>query len=277
VAAAAAAIYSVVNIIIAYGRTDREKRARVRVNHVRLQATRCGVRARPNVYAVCICVYARARARVTWLEPGLLRLSEVRQHRPHVRTRTHNGRIVSGRRAAAVVLLQGYIPRAPNAAAASSYTARAFSLNRYATPRARARPVRRSDPKNQCRPPRRTTTITAATHTLTYTTRIDTNGRRRQANQFSTYTTLRARRSASAAGRRRRRRLSWWERSRRRRQRARARVCVKRRRSRRPARHRWPLVIGKLPALFVARDTERVRRNRINQTRARALCAHTRT
>lgn len=64
-------------------------------------------------------------------------------------THTHNGRIVSGRRAAAVVLLQGYIPRAaPNAAAAaaaaassssSSYTARAFSLNRYATPRAGAR------------------------------------------------------------------------------------------------------------------------------------------
>jgi len=57
-----------------------------------------------------VCVCARARAQVTWLWPGLLRLSEVRQHRPHVRTRTHNGCIVSGRRAVAVVLLQGYIP-----------------------------------------------------------------------------------------------------------------------------------------------------------------------
>jgi len=46
---------------------------------------------RPYIYIyvcvyVCMCECVCARAQVTWLEPGLLRLSEVRQHRPHTHT-----------------------------------------------------------------------------------------------------------------------------------------------------------------------------------------------
>jgi len=227
---------------------------------------------------VCVCVCARAQ--VTWLEPGLLRLSEVRQHRPHTHTQWLYSKWPARRGGCSSSRLY---TRAPNAAAASSsYTARAFSLNRYATPRARARPVRRSDPKNQCRPPRRTTTTTA-THKNTHShvhlhtrTRLalirtddddDDDDATAAGKPVFDYTDSTrgdggGYRGGSARG-------GGYN--------APARVCVKRRRSRRPARHRWPLVIGKLPALFVARDTERVRRNRINQTqaRARALGTHT--
>jgi len=226
---------------------------------------------------MCVCVCARAQ--VTWLEPGLLRLSEVRQHRPHTHTQWLYSKWPARRGGCSSSRLY---TRAPNAAAASSsYTARAFSLNRYATPRARARPVRRSDPKNQCRPPRRTTTTTAThknthshvhLHTRTRLALIRTDDDDDDATAagkpvFDYTDSTRGDggggyRGGSARG-------GGCN--------APARVCVKRRRSRRPARHRWPLVIGKLPALFVARDTERVRRNRINQTqaRARALGTHT--
>jgi len=219
---------------------------------------------------VCVRASVCARAQVTWLEPELLRLSEVRQHRPHTHTQWLYSKWPARRGGCSSSRLY---TRAPNAAAASSssYTARAFSLNRYATPRARARPVRRSDPKNQCRPPRRTTTTTA-THKNTHSyvhlhtrTRLalirtdDDDATAAGKPVFDLYDSTRGDGGGYRGGS------------------ARgggcivpARVCVKRRRSRRPARHRWPLVIGKLPALFVARDTERVRRNRINQTQARA-------
>lgn len=119
---AAAAIYSVVNIIIAYGRrTDRPReespssgqsrpitgnevrstRKTERVSRVRMCVCVCT--------CACVCVYVCvcARAQVTWLESGS---SDCRKSGNTVHTRTHNGCIVSGRRAAAVVLLQGYIP-----------------------------------------------------------------------------------------------------------------------------------------------------------------------
>lgn len=164
--------------------------------------------------------------------------------------RAHNGiYVISGRRAA-VVLLQGYIIR--------GRPPRARSLSTGMPHLARVQ----SDPKNQCRPPRRRRRLHNESYrTLYYTHVTHTNGRSRlpRALAAAGQTSFRAER------RRRRERSRRWQREW---ERVRARACVKRRRN-----HAAPPATGgpchrQITRLVCSpRYRKRPRRrNRINQT-----------